>query len=132
MYVLTETGKRYCSIKVSVYFSIERVRIDQYILKYIYMLFAFPTLKRHLHTIRSEKRITSLFDFITRAAVGESTFPTSILPTRECPHARIVSILLILPHRQSCSADAASHAFLVETQCEPKKRQGPPVEKNRG
>lgn len=26
-------------------------------------------------------------------------------------HARIVSVLLIHPHRQSCSADAASHAL---------------------
>lgn len=44
-------------------------------------------------------------------------FSHEILPdAREC--ARIVSVLLILPHRQSCSADAVSHASLAETQYE--------------
>lgn len=128
MYVLTETRarKRCCSIKVSVYFSIE-LCID----KYIYTLFAFFTLKRHLwFDGQNVLRDISLFDFITRAAVGRTL--SHILPTCANVRARIVSILLILPHRQSCSADAASHAAPVETQYEPKKRQGSLAGKNRG
>lgn len=74
--------------------------------------------------------------FGTRAAGVARTFLE--VPAQFCRHAavraRIVSVLLILPHRQSCSADAASRAALsnmIRASLRAVKRTTSPLGKNR-